>query len=69
MRHRYTLDRPPTNWAYSSGFISPDMISEHLPAPSESTVVVMCGPPPMIKFACRANLDKLGYDAASQLAF
>ena len=28
-----------------------------------------CGPPPMVKFACMANLEKLGYDKKSQVAF
>ena len=25
------------------------------------SLVLMCGPPPMIKFACMPNLDKLGF--------
>ena len=29
----------------------------------------MCGPPPMIKFACKQNLDALGYDKKLRLAF
>lgn len=65
----YTLDRPPSNWMYSTGFITDTMIAEHLPGPHEETVVLMCGPPPMIKFACQANLDKLGYPKNIQVAF
>lgn len=38
------------------------MILEHLYPPAEDTLVLMCGPPPMIKFACDPNLDKLGYN-------
>lgn len=45
------------------------MIAAHLPAPGPSTLVLMCGPPPMVKFACQANLDKLGYAKESQVAF
>ena len=45
------------------------MISTHLPPPASSTLIVMCGPPPMIKFACKQNLDALGYDKKRQLAF
>ena len=48
-------------WKYSSGFISAEMISEHLPPPGTSTQILMCGPPPMIKFACLPNLEKLHY--------
>ena len=65
----YTLDRPPSKWAGSTGFITQNMIAEHLPTPGPDTLVVMCGPPPMIKFACKQNLDALGYDKKMQLAF
>jgi len=66
----YTLDSPPAqNWPGSKGFITADMIKKHLPAPGPSTVVLMCGPPPMVKFACKSNLDALGYSKADQLAF
>nr|CAD7450017.1 unnamed protein product [Timema bartmani] len=39
------------------------MIQEHLFPPSPDTLVLMCGPPPMINYACIPNLDKLNYDA------
>ncbi|XP_076304045.1 NADH-cytochrome b5 reductase 3 isoform X2 [Tachypleus tridentatus] len=57
----YTVDRPTEGWKYSMGFISAEMIEQHLPAPSENTLILMCGPPPMINFACHPNLDKLNY--------
>jgi len=57
----YTLDRPPSPWTYSQGFITDEMIKERLweggVAPS---VFLICGPPPMVKFACIPNLEKLG---------
>jgi cytochrome-b5 reductase len=56
----YTLDKPNANWGYSSGFITPAMIQEHLPAPADDTLILICGPPPMVKFMCK-NLDDLGY--------
>ena len=65
----YTLDRPPAGWKFSTGFITDAMIAENLPAPGADTLVLMCGPPPMVKFACQQNLDKLGYSKASQVAF
>jgi len=65
----YTLDRPPAGWKYSEGFITETMIAERLPGPKEKSLILMCGPPPMIKFACQANLDKLGYPKAMQVAF
>ena len=67
----YTVDRVPEgmSWPYSTGFINEDMLREHLPAASEHTYVFMCGPPPMLKFACRPNLDKLGHAEERVLAF
>lgn len=61
----YTVDSAPTDgeWKYSVGFINKDMIKDHMP-PSDSnhrTQILMCGPPPMIKFACLPNLEALGY--------
>ncbi|XP_070281483.1 NADH-cytochrome b5 reductase 2 isoform X1 [Myotis yumanensis] len=57
----YTLDRPPFGWTYSSGFVTADMIQEHLPAPGKSTFILVCGPPPLIQTAAHPNLEKLGY--------
>ena len=37
--------------------------------PKESTLVLMCGPPAMMKFACQQNLDKLGYPKSMQVVF
>uniref|UniRef100_A0A4W2G9J7 NADH-cytochrome b5 reductase 2 n=2 Tax=Bos indicus x Bos taurus TaxID=30522 RepID=A0A4W2G9J7_BOBOX len=57
----YTLDRPPVDWKYSSGFITKDMIKEHLPPPGKSTLILVCGPLPLIQTAAHPNLKKLGY--------
>jgi len=65
----YTVDRAPPGWKYSTGFITDTMIREHLPPPGDGTLVLMCGPPPMVEHACKANLDKLGYAKDVQVAF
>jgi len=65
----YTLDRPVEGWQYSSGFICEDMIKERLPSSDEDSLVLMCGPPPMIKFACIPNLEKLGYTSQTYFSF
>ena len=57
----YTPDRPPVGWKYSSGFITADVIKEHLPAPGKSMFILVCGPPPLIQTAAHPNLEKLGY--------
>jgi len=65
----YTLDRPPTDWKYSSGFVSADMLKEQFFPPSSDTLVLMCGPPPMINFACTPALDKLGYEEKLRFSY
>lgn len=65
----YTVDRPSDGWEYSTGFISSEMIEGNLFSPSDDHLVVMCGPPPMINFACIPNLDKLGFDPETRFAY
>ncbi|XP_011058693.1 PREDICTED: NADH-cytochrome b5 reductase 2 isoform X1 [Acromyrmex echinatior] len=65
----YTLDSSNDKWPYSTGYISADMIEKHMFPPSPDTIVLMCGPPPMINFACTPNLDKLGYDTKLRFAY
>lgn len=65
----YTVDTPTDNWKYSSGFINADMIQQHLFPPGPDTLILMCGPPPMVNFACIPNLDKLGYNPDLRFAY
>lgn len=65
----YTLDSSSEAWSYSTGYISADMIKKHMFPPSPDTIVLMCGPPPMINFACTPNLDKVGYDTKLRFAY
>jgi cytochrome-b5 reductase len=65
----YTLDRPPEGWKQGMGFISADMIRDHLPSSGEDTVILMCGPPAMIQHACNPNLDQLQYSDKQRFIF
>lgn len=65
----YTVDNPTEDWKYSSGFVSSEMIASHLYGPESDTLVLMCGPPPMINFACLPNLDKLGYSQKQRFVY
>ena len=66
----YTVDRLPENgdaskWKYSTGFITKPMIQEHCwfgdsEGRGRRTQFLLCGPPPMIKFACLPALTELG---------
>jgi len=60
----YTLDIPPEGWKFSSGFIDEPMVRDHLPPPGDKTYIFCCGPPPMINFACKPNLEKVGHTPA-----
>lgn len=51
------------DWKYSKGFINAEMISNHMPPVHDDNLILMCGPPPMIEFACMPNLQKLGFVA------
>ncbi|NWZ01987.1 NB5R3 reductase, partial [Loxia curvirostra] len=65
----YTLDTVPENWDYSQGFVNQEMIRDHLPPPQNDVLILMCGPPPMIQYACIPNLDKLGYAKDMRFSF
>lgn len=63
---KYVLNQPPEGWTGGVGFVTKEMIKEHLPLPHNDVNIVRCGPPPMNKAMAMA-LDELGY--ASNLLF
>lgn len=65
----YTLTSPPENWNYSTGYISLDMCKNYLLPRSENTVACMCGPPPMIEYACKPSLIDMGFDESQMIEF
>lgn len=65
----YTVDRAPEAWDYSQGFVNEEMIRDHLPPPEEEPLVLMCGPPPMIQYACLPNLERVGHPKERCFAF
>eukprot|EP00182_Erythrolobus_australicus_P000417 CAMPEP_0185833810 /NCGR_PEP_ID=MMETSP1353-20130828/3516_1 /TAXON_ID=1077150 /ORGANISM="Erythrolobus australicus, Strain CCMP3124" /LENGTH=888 /DNA_ID=CAMNT_0028532139 /DNA_START=67 /DNA_END=2733 /DNA_ORIENTATION=+ len=66
-----TVDRVPEGekWDYSVGFVTEEMVREHLPAPGAGAFVGMCGPPAMIKFAGVSNLEKVGFKEGEYFCF
>jgi cytochrome-b5 reductase len=66
----FTIDKSVlSNWNYDIGFVNSKLIAAHLPAPSDDTMILMCGPPPMINFACNPSLDELGYTKERRFAY
>jgi cytochrome-b5 reductase len=63
------LNSPPAEgWKGGSGFITREILSERLPAPGPETLILSCGPPPMVD-AMKAHLEGLGYAADMQHQF
>lgn len=65
----YTVDRAAGTWKFSTGFINENMIKDNLFPPSDDTITLMCGPPPMINFACLPALTSLGYKKELNFAY
>lgn len=65
----FTLDFPPEKWRYSSGFITQDMIKKDLAGADCEPLTLLCGPPPMVEFACKRNLSALGYKDENVVCF
>jgi len=65
----YTIDRATDSWKFSVGFVNDKMIQDNLFPPSPDTLTVMCGPPPMINFACLPSLEKLNYEKDLNFAY
>jgi len=65
----YTVDRAEPNWPYSVGFIDANMVRDHMPKPGDDTLILACGPPPMIKFACEPSLNTLNYPSERRFFF
>jgi len=45
----YTVDNPTKNWRGGAGYISKDIVVKGLPGPSDDTLILVCGPPGMMK--------------------
>ncbi|GAB4832883.1 NADH-cytochrome b-5 reductase-like protein [Ancistrocladus abbreviatus] len=45
----YTVDRPSNNWSGGVGHLSKDMVIKGLPSPGDDTLILVCGPPGMMK--------------------
>jgi len=57
----FVVDKPSTTgWGGGSGYITKEMIQVHLPPPSPDTLIVLCGPPPMMNSMVK-HLQALDY--------
>jgi cytochrome-b5 reductase len=66
-RVHYVLNNPPEGWAGGVGFVTPEMIKEHLPKPADDVKILLCGPPPMIS-AMKKATEGLGFTKAKPVS-
>ncbi|KAG2579300.1 hypothetical protein PVAP13_6NG244624 [Panicum virgatum] len=64
----YVVDqvkRPEEGWEYSVGFLTEDILREHVPKGGDDALALACGPPAMIQLAVAPNLEKMKYQRSS----
>lgn len=57
----YTLTSPPVSWDGSTGYVTKEIIQEHMPSPSAANRLFICGPPEMKRSLLDITAD-LGWD-------
>ncbi|KAK4057340.1 NADH-cytochrome b5 reductase [Microbotryomycetes sp. JL221] len=57
----FVLNEPPKSWSGGEGFVTTEMIKEHLPSPQPDSKILLCGPPPMMN-AMKKSLAELNFD-------
>lgn len=63
----YVLNNPPEDWEGSVGFVTPEIMDTHLPAHSDETNLLICGPPLMVS-AIKKAAQTLGYPKAKPVS-
>ncbi|GAA5820633.1 hypothetical protein JCM11251_003085 [Rhodosporidiobolus azoricus] len=66
-RQHFVLSKGGENWPFSRGRITKGMLEEHLPPPGDDSLVLFCGPDPMLNEIVKPGLAELGWDVPSQL--
>ncbi|EIE23241.1 ferredoxin reductase-like protein [Coccomyxa subellipsoidea C-169] len=64
----HVLNQAPPGWTQGVGFITADIIKQHIDPPAEDVMVLRCGPGPM-NVAVKKALDGLGYTREMQFEF
>ncbi|GAA5887933.1 hypothetical protein JCM6882_000807 [Rhodosporidiobolus microsporus] len=66
-RQHLVLSKGGDDWAFSRGRITKAMLEQHLPPPGDDSLVLFCGPDPMLNDIVKPGLAELGWDVPSQL--
>lgn len=57
------------DWKYDIGFVNENILRTQLYPAFDNTIVLMCGPPAMINYACNPALDKLGFHSENRFTY
>ncbi|CAN3376844.1 hypothetical protein DIURU_001624 [Diutina rugosa] len=68
LRVFYTLTKPPADWNGGVGYVSRDMMEEHLPAADDENQLFICGPPEMKK-SVKEFASELGWNSNNVFCF
>ncbi|GAA5999899.1 hypothetical protein JCM10207_005962 [Rhodosporidiobolus poonsookiae] len=66
-KQHLVLSQGPEDWPFSRGRITKELIKEHLPPPADDTLILFCGPDPMLHDVLKPALVEFGFDLPSQL--
>jgi nitrate reductase (NAD(P)H) len=67
--HYILSDEWPSDWKYSTGFVTKALFEEHLYGPSDDVYNLMCGPPIMLEKGCTPNLEAIGHKRDTMFSF
>eukprot|EP00923_Selenidium_pygospionis_P052806 GHVN01091484.1.p1 GENE.GHVN01091484.1~~GHVN01091484.1.p1 ORF type:complete len:320 (+),score=41.35 GHVN01091484.1:1024-1983(+) len=70
LKVHHTVDKDPhdSSWKGSVGYVTKEMLQKNLPGPSNS-IVLLCGPPPLVGSSQKLLTQELNYDSQYILAF
>ncbi|XHG06338.1 hypothetical protein AWENTII_009543 [Aspergillus wentii] len=63
----YMLDAPSEGWTYGTGYVNQAVLTEHMPAPSPDTKILLCGPPVMVN-ATKKTLASMGFQTPGSVS-
>lgn len=66
-QQHFCLSDAPEDWAHSRGRINLEMMRKHLPPVGEDSLILVCGPGPMIDGVVKPSLVEMGWDIESTL--
>jgi len=54
----YVVAKPSSSWKGETGFVTADIAKKYLPKPADENLILVCGPPPMVKAIAGSKTPK-----------